>query len=308
MSCTSPSFIAKNAIWVACGQCDSCRIDRAREWSIRLSREAYYHSCAVFLTLTYHDDFLPSTGSFRKEDFQLFMKRLRKALPGRKLKYYASTEYGPLHGRQHWHAILYGIDRCKVYGCRVCSDHANVMPPANSDCIRLEQAWSINGTRIGIVDTSGVGVESCQYVANYIQKVGSFPADWDEPFSLMSKGLGRQYALENQEHLYESLTIRNGSSDVAVPRYFRKVLASGFGAVLEPVAKWYMATVVERNVSEKEARRQWEILKRDGIDNWTLGGYAQYLLAERKQRQFVIDALRRRRNGSESVRDTRYVS
>ena len=79
---------------VACGQCIGCRLERSRQWAIRCVHEASLHPINCFITLTYspeheHRLYVPypdlETGevignqlSLRKDDFVLFMKRLRK--------------------------------------------------------------------------------------------------------------------------------------------------------------------------------------------------------------------------------------
>lgn len=40
-------------ILVPCGQCIACRLNKARQWSIRCMHEARYHSDNAFVTLTY---------------------------------------------------------------------------------------------------------------------------------------------------------------------------------------------------------------------------------------------------------------
>ena len=47
--------------------------------------------------------------TLRKRDYQLFMKRLRKAFPNDKIRFYAAGEYGPKTLRPHYHAILFGL-------------------------------------------------------------------------------------------------------------------------------------------------------------------------------------------------------
>src|SRR4051812_44934530 len=61
-----------------CGQCIGCRLERSRQWAMRLVHEKKLHSHSSFITLTYDDKNLPLGGTLIKRDFQLFMKRLRK--------------------------------------------------------------------------------------------------------------------------------------------------------------------------------------------------------------------------------------
>lgn len=56
---------------------------------------------ASFVTLTYDNDSLPGDSGLHKEDFQRFMKRLRK-YSGYDLKYFACGEYGGRFKRPHY--------------------------------------------------------------------------------------------------------------------------------------------------------------------------------------------------------------
>lgn len=95
------------SIELPCGQCIGCRMRRASDWSLRVMHEASLHKENCFVTLTYGRDKCPVDGSLLHEDFQKFMKRLRKRV-GR-VRFYMCGEYGPLNQRPHYHACLFGV-------------------------------------------------------------------------------------------------------------------------------------------------------------------------------------------------------
>lgn len=69
------------------------------------------HQANSFVTLTYRDDAMPAHGSVSKRDAQLFLKRLRKALMPRLIRYVLVAEYSPAPmWRAHYHAIIFGED------------------------------------------------------------------------------------------------------------------------------------------------------------------------------------------------------
>lgn len=72
-------------IEIPCGQCIGCRLERSRQWAMRCVHEASLHDDNCFVTLTYNDQHIPSDAGLRHRDYQLFMKRLRKAYPKKKL-------------------------------------------------------------------------------------------------------------------------------------------------------------------------------------------------------------------------------
>lgn len=89
---------------IACGQCRGCRRVRAREWAIRLMHEQQTCQASAFLTLTYEHDYVPSLGY---EDFQKFMKRLRRRYSDCRIRFFAVGEYGAELGRPHFHSLIF---------------------------------------------------------------------------------------------------------------------------------------------------------------------------------------------------------
>ena len=94
------SLDVKEHLYVPCGQCVGCRLERSRQWAIRCVHEAQMHRSNCFITLTYSPDFLPDPPSLNLRDFQLFMKRLRKRF-GDGIRFFHCGEYGEQCGRPH---------------------------------------------------------------------------------------------------------------------------------------------------------------------------------------------------------------
>ena len=94
-------------IQLPCGQCIGCRLLRSVSWAARCMHEIQLHDQNCFITLTYDDENLPSDYSLRKEDFQKFLKRLRKDISPRKIRYFMCGEYGDESWRPHYHAIIF---------------------------------------------------------------------------------------------------------------------------------------------------------------------------------------------------------
>ena len=83
-------------IWIPCGRCIGCRLDKSREWALRCMMElkTCEDGLASFLTLTYNESSVPinyypdpETGealpslSLRLDDLQKFWNRLPKSFP-----------------------------------------------------------------------------------------------------------------------------------------------------------------------------------------------------------------------------------
>lgn len=172
---------------VPCGQCFPCRLNKAREWAVRMIHELKYHNTACFITLTYRPEDLPKNGTLVKKHFQDFMKRLRARNPDTRISYYMCGEYGqvcdncgksyPLHkpshknysgctewskglGRPHYHAILYGIDFTDKKEWKTSKAESIIYTSET-----LDNIWGKGFTTIG-----DVTFESCAYVARYVTK------------------------------------------------------------------------------------------------------------------------------------------
>ena len=243
MQCTSPIKIYVNEEYgklnIGCGKCLACRIQKRKEWSMRLWHELSYYDRHVFLTLTYDDFHLPDNESLRKRDLQLFIKRLRKNLSkdGRQIKYFACGEYGGTTHRPHYHAIVYGLGLDK-------SDKQLVMDNW------LMCDWSVNKIRresFGVVTA-----KSINYVAGYIHSKLSgrearevYDDTGREPvFRILSQGLGKQYALDNCEQLQEQGCVTMNGIKHAIPRYYINILGLNIENIQEQ-AKYKECELVE---------------------------------------------------------------
>lgn len=94
-------------ITMSCGQCYGCRLERSRQWAVRLLHEKQTSTKSAFITLTYKNSSLPPRGSLQIQDWQRFAHRLRKRLGP--FRYFHCGEYGENTGRAHLHLALFGI-------------------------------------------------------------------------------------------------------------------------------------------------------------------------------------------------------
>ena len=144
---------------IACGQCIGCRVDRSKAWAIRCVLEASQHQQNCFITLTYDDEHLPTDGSLNVEHWQKFMKRLRKAYGGKRIRFYHCGEYGDENSRPHYHACLFGHQ----FEDQVLYSERNGVRLYYSE--RLEKIWGKGFCTVG-----DVTFESAAYVARYVMK------------------------------------------------------------------------------------------------------------------------------------------
>lgn len=213
MACLSPYYVRvdKGEYGAPCGRCPNCKRTRINQWVFRLQQEDKVSVSAYFVTLTYAQHNITLTDNkfmtLVKEDFQKFMKRLRRRDVG-KIKYYACGEYGEQTMRPHYHAIIFNVH----------------------DVNNIARAWTKKGELIGLIDIGTVTEESIAYTAKYIDKKHKIPLHRSDDrlpeFSLMSKKLGINYVTEAVKKYYrnnlEINFVRTGNGyKVAMPRYFR---------------------------------------------------------------------------------------
>lgn len=146
-------------IKIPCRNCIGCKIDRSKEWAVRCMHEKSMQDAegnpSMFITLTYSPEHLPQDEGLHHEHFQAFMKRYRKYIQPKKIKFYMCGEYGEQLGRPHYHAIIFGHQ---------FSDFENIGKNLKTSAT-LEKLWGKGFVTIGTVT-----YESSAYVARYIMK------------------------------------------------------------------------------------------------------------------------------------------
>lgn len=149
-----------------CGQCMPCRIQHRRVWTHRLLLESQHHEHSTFITLTYDDENLPYNGSLVPEHTQLWLKRLRKELPPKTLRFFLVGEYGEHTSRPHYHAALFGLPLSP-------SHIQNYHSCSCSTCNLVRKTWGKGNILIGTLT-----VESARYIAGYVTKKMT---SWHDP-------------------------------------------------------------------------------------------------------------------------------
>lgn len=222
--------LGKNGIsewlFLPCGHCLSCRMSLAHMWSMRCRYELESHEDACFVTLTYRNADLPVDGSLQKEDYQKFLKRLRKRLDPQKIRYFGCGEYGLKKLRPHYHFIIFGWcpSDLKFFFKR----GANIVYRSEF----LEELWPHGFCSVGAVSD-----ESIKYVCRYTMKKAfqDLPKSLLPSFTVCSSrpAIGRDWFLKNwRESLVKDESgaiVRYGFPDLSFNghffdvRYFRKL-------------------------------------------------------------------------------------
>lgn len=211
----------KNGDEVPCGQCMACRLNYGKDWSIRIMHEAKKYDISIFLTLTYDDDNIPENGSLQKRDVQLFLKRLRRALEPREIRYYLSGEYGDKFGRPHYHVILFNVSPFeKIF---------HLEEKENGEYMGYCDVWPY-----GLVHCGQVTDDSSCYVAKYTTKKvkGKGSREFYEAhglvpeFALMSRrpGIGADFCDKFSSELIQHQSVISKGREYKLPRYYQNRL------------------------------------------------------------------------------------
>lgn len=212
-----------------CGKCIGCRLERSRQWAVRLVHESKMHSESSFITLTFAPEFLPSDSSLSVVTCQLFLKRLRERVAPRRIRFFLCGEYGEKFGRPHYHAVIFG------YGFPDKVPYAGGGQFQLYRSKELEDVWGMGQCPIG-----DVSFESAAYVANYAtkkvigEKAEAFYGSRKPEFLLMSRrpGIGRSWIEKYSGDVYPKDEVISRGFPSRPPRYYDQVLEAKDPALL----------------------------------------------------------------------------
>lgn len=256
---------------VPCRKCPTCLQARTNNWVFKLMQEDKTHALSYFVTLTMDNEYMNAVKgkktkrkdstytnitpngfmSLRKQDVQLFIKRLRKNISkthNNVIKYYAVGEYGGTTFRPHYHLIIFG---------------ANVMD--------IEQAWSLNGKLIGHVTCDQVNGATIAYTAKYMNKGKIIPVHANDDrlpeFQLSSQKMGLNYITPQIIRYHNADITRNyvtldGGVKLAMPTAYRQ-------KIYDEKTRKAQARNIQKMILEKEEKDQEEFARQYGSsDNY----------------------------------------
>jgi len=175
----------------------------------------YSENC--FITLTYDDANLKSP-RLDYRDFQLFMKKLRRAHANTKISVFTAGEYGDRGKRPHWHAIIFNFTFPDLVFKRSNDNGDKIFTSA-----LLEKIWSK-----GICEVGDVTFQSAGYVARYASKKLIHGKDGEhnyEPISRRSTkhAIGKAWLEKFWPDVFNhGYVVLPDGARTSVPRYYEK--------------------------------------------------------------------------------------
>jgi hypothetical protein len=216
-----------------CGYCQKCRLEKSKEWSIRIMHESMMHENNCFLSLTFNNENLPQNGSINPKDVQLFIKRLRHHSDD-PIRFYACGEYGALKFRPHYHALIFGFDFDDKEIFKVIQKpDGSVYNVCTSE--KLQKLWPY-----GFSTTAELTMETALYTARYVQKkiTGNSEiarqkkeekyGDKKAEFALMSRkpGIGKPWFDKYSNDVYPKDFVTINGCYFKPPRYYDTLYAT----------------------------------------------------------------------------------
>lgn len=189
-----------------CGRCIECRMQKKREWVVRLSEEIRQNKHGIFVTLTIDNESFYNLRESKEESendlctkaLRRFLERVRKETK-KSIRHWVVTELGEEKGRIHMHGIFFCNPRL------------------------IEKHWKYGYVFIG----DFVNEKTIFYITKYMLKQNENNRSFI-PKVLCSSGIGRGYLerRDSRRHRYvpretiESYRLRNGQ-EVKLPQYYR---------------------------------------------------------------------------------------
>lgn len=215
-ACAYPVYRQNVGGLTSCGQCRQCRLNRRRQKTTRVVLESKKHEHCLFITLTYSNPWLPTLitdksgdilwknpgGVLVKSDIQNFMKRVRRVLPPRSIRFWCVGEYGDKNWRPHFHLIIWGLPY----------DKRHIIYDAWSDPITGHAYCDPNRLDVQVPrDNWDIG----SYCSSYVMKKMTNPKDTrlngrSPEFFTSSKGIGLSFV---QDYVVAML---NGSAQAYI--------------------------------------------------------------------------------------------
>lgn len=191
--------------------------------------ERFHHDTASFITLTYEDRHLPENLCVTKREAQLFLKKLRKQIAPRQIRYFMVGEYGDKSQRPHYHAIIFGLD------------------PTEGEVVK--KCWQKGFIQMGTAETKAMSYCGSYVVKKWTKRGHPDLEGRDPEFSLKSQGIGKNFA----QRVIQAYKSESGAHLLAKERSIQTSYA--YGSKHWPMGRYVKEKIYEGLAFTKEERR-----------------------------------------------------
>lgn len=231
---------------IPCNNCMGCKLERSRQWAVRMMHESKCYPANSFLTLTYDDQHVPVDYGLDLRHLQLFLKRLRKSQP-QKLRFFACGEYGDLNGRPHYHAIVFNYDPPDK------KKHTIINNKIHYTAESLSKTW-----QLGYATVADVTPQSCNYVARYVTKKINTGDDYGASRYWRVSPIDGQYHQVKPE--FATMSTKPGIGHTYTEKFKSDYYPSGFvvvNGVRQAPPKYYISKLTEEEQTrlKRQARK-----------------------------------------------------
>lgn len=232
-------------IYLKCDSCKECLESQAIEWAYRIMDESRYYSDNCVITLTYDNENV--TEGLLIKEYQDFLKRYRKKLSPKRIRYFISGEYGSKKLRPHFHLIVFG--HCPT---DLKWHHKNKQGRDIFTSKEVADVWDR-----GFVSVDRLTFDSAKYSAKYMQKALKEFAEENHlqaPFIRMSlkPGIGLRKEDIPADKIRDDKIYHNGKS-IKLPRYYLKLMeANGVDLTLLRSRRRNTAKLSNRVIDERD--------------------------------------------------------
>lgn len=260
-----------NGILVGCGSCINCKKNRAQEKALRFLHEKEMNKDAKLLYLTWtlddkrmdkencigkrigKDGKEESITTLRKDKIRKIRDKIYSRLYRRSLKKFGKKAKHLYYTKCYKYIIAgeygeNGTDRAHYHIVILTTKHHSL----------IKKLWMEEWDEGRVDIQSDATIKSIFYVAGYVAKKLGYSKEIEDereqPFLMMSRGLGLDWAIAHSEELkqreYCYRPTRSGAVKTAIPRYYIQKL--------EELGYW-----TEDEVEEYNRKRREEIKKKD---------------------------------------------
>jgi len=247
-------MIDDKPINVSCRKCSECLQVRANEWGVRCHHELMEHSQNCWLTLTYDNNPV----RLHKEHLQLFIKRLRKSIHPKKIKYFSVGEYGDQNLRPHFHIMIFGHDfDDKVFWKKSHAGYPIFTSQQLNELCKYGIATVMEATK-------QTAMYSAKYQAKEKKDLPEFLQKYPE-FNTMSKNLGIKGIMRKIDTYLKTKEIYIDGFAYAIPRLALEKYCDDNGFAEEEKKKFIHDYWERKSIEQIRSSKELETLRR--LDN-----------------------------------------